>query len=137
MAKQAKSQEKKATVATKSQGSVKGNFPPKKTWVTKHTKADGFKSVEARFCMGNYEPAKTGDREKDAENMRAYREAYRADLKRLAKAQTVKPKTLFDLYVVKGGDSCHPMQLAQRLMAALKMNTASIWGKELPVVSTK
>lgn len=138
MAKQAKSQEKKATVSTKSQGSVKGNFPAKKTWVTKHSKAEGFKSVELETCRGNYEPAKTGDRDKDAENMRAYRESYRADLKRLAQAnKSFKPKSLFDVYVLKGGDARHPMQLAQRVIAPIKNNTVQYWGKEMPIFSTK
>lgn len=133
MAKQQKSQEKVKAV-TKSQGSSKGNFPAKKTWVT----IQGHKRVELDLCKGNFPPAQTGEREKDAEKMRAYREAYRADLKQLAKQNaSFKPKTLFDLYVVKGGDSKHPMQLAQRIMAALKNNTASLWGKEIPVLSCK
>lgn len=133
MAKQQKSQEKvKAT--TKSQGSNKGNFPAQKTWVT----IQGHKRIELELCKGNFPPAQTGEREKDAEKMRAYREAYRADLKQLAKQNAnFKPKTLFDLYVAKGGDSKHPMQLAQRIVSALKNNTAKLWGKELPVLSCK
>lgn len=121
MAKAKKSQvNTKRDWTPKSQGSVKGNFPAPKTWVTTHSKQDGFKSVEFIACSGNFEPARTGEREKDADNMRQYRANYRADLKRLAKQKRVKPATLFDLYKLDGGKARHPMQLAQQLVEACK-----------------
>ena len=139
MAKQAKSQEKKATVATKSQGSVKGNSLPKKTWVTMYSKSEGFKSVELETCRGNYPPANTGDREKDAENMRSYRESYRADLKRLAHQAPPKPRTLFDLYQIKNpvDGFKHPRALAQALVRSCKWGINIAAGKkELLILST-
>lgn len=135
MAKQKKSQEKKATLTTKSQGSVKGNFPAKKTWVT----IQGHKRVELELCKGNYPPPSTGDREKDAENMRSYREAYRADLKRLAHQAPPKPRTLFDLYQIKNSADGfkHPKALARALVRSCKwgINIASD-KKELLILST-
>lgn len=135
MAKQKKSQEKKATLATKSQGSSKGNFPAQKTWVT----IQGHKRVELELCKGNFPPNQTGDREKDAEKMRAYREAYRADLKRLAHQAPPKPRTLFDLYQIKNAVDGfkHPKALAQALVRSCKwgINIAS-GKKELLILST-
>lgn len=121
MAKGKKSQSKTTrTWSPKSQGSVKGNFPAKKDWVTTHSKKDGFKSVELVCCSGNFEPARTGEREVDADNMRQYRANYRADLRTLARQKRVKPATLFDLYKLEGGKAKHPMQLAQQLVEVCK-----------------
>lgn len=134
MAKQKKSQEKVKT-ATKSQGSNKGNFPAQKTWVT----IQGHKRVELELCKGNFPPTQTGDRDEDAEKMRAYREAYRADLKRLAHQAPPKPRTLFDLYQIKNpiDGFKHPKALAQALVLSCKwgINIAS-GKKELLILST-
>lgn len=127
MAKSKKSQvTAKRDWTPKSQGSVKGNFPAEKTWVTVHNKKDGFKSVEFVACSGNFEPAKTGDYEVDADNMRQYRASYRAELKRLAKQKRVKPASLFDLYKLEGGKAKHPMQLAQQLVEVCKYPASSL-----------
>jgi len=115
MAKAPKTQEtKKATVLRKNHG-TKGNFPTKKSWVT----LNGRIKTEVVLCSGNFEPMRTGDKDKDAEAMRLYREAYRADLRTLERQKPVKPKTLFDLYVLNGGKARHPKQLAGQIVQML------------------
>ena len=115
MAKAQKPQEtKKATVLRKNHG-TKGNFPASKTWVT----FNGGTKKEVVLCTGNFEPMRTGDNMKDAETMRAYRENYRAELRKLAKQKPVKPVTFFDLYVLNGGKEKHPKQLAGLIVRML------------------
>jgi hypothetical protein len=128
MAKSQKTPVSAKVQATQKNHGTKGNFPAKKDWVT----LNGGTKKQVVLCSGNFEPARTGDKIKDAENLRAYRDGVRADLRTLAKQRAPKPSSFFDLYQLLGGKAKHPAQLAQHVLQAIGYN-ASLH-KELRII---
>lgn len=126
MAKGKKSQSaaKKDWTPKKSKSSKRGNFPPKKDWVIRHTKDRGFIRVNMVDVIGKgeREPVQREGESREAYigRLMDYRSRYRQQVKFINRQPAPKPRTIFDLCVLNGWQVKHPSAAVKMVMETME-----------------